>query len=103
MFLGGFPEQVSSEKQRIGGGLSQHLLIAHGNMYKIVWYVIPIFIHYIPPIPLQADGTASPCVATELLEALPDGDERPEQEQIAKNCAGVAYVGACVRIFCRFA
>ena len=55
---------------------------------------------------LQVDGTASPCVTTDLLEALPEGDKRAEQEQIAKNCAGVAYVGSCIylylNLFCVF-
>jgi hypothetical protein len=28
-----------------------------------------------------------------LLEGLPEGETRAEKEQIAKNCAGVAFVG----------
>jgi hypothetical protein len=36
-----------------------------------------------------------PCISTELLEELPEGEKRAEQEQIAKNIAGVAYIGTC--------
>ena len=36
-----------------------------------------------------------PCISTELLEELPEGERRAEQEQIAKNIAAVAYIGTC--------
>ncbi|KIM72092.1 hypothetical protein PILCRDRAFT_829992 [Piloderma croceum F 1598] len=39
------------------------------------------------------DGTAVPCITTKLLEELPEGDERAEQEQISKHVAAVAYIG----------
>jgi hypothetical protein len=67
----------------------------------MVWYVLPILTMFKLPTLLQLDGTASPCVTTELLEGLPDGDKRAEQEQIAKNCAGVAYVGTHMLLYFR--
>jgi cytochrome P450 len=39
------------------------------------------------------DGSAAPSVSAVLLEGLPEGEARAEKEQIAKNCAGVAFVG----------
>jgi len=38
------------------------------------------------------NGTATPCLATEVLERLRDGDKLVEQERIAKNCAGIVYL-----------
>ena len=61
------------------------------------------FVSVIPEIPRlpQLHGTAVPCVATDLLEGLSEGDKRSEQEQIAKNCAAVAFFGTCVRFVLR--
>lgn len=41
----------------------------------------------------KLDGSAAPSVSVVLLEGLPEGETRAEKEQIAKNCAGVAFVG----------
>lgn len=41
----------------------------------------------------KLDGSAAPSVSAVLLEELPEGEARAEKEQIAKNCAGVAFVG----------
>lgn len=51
------------------------------------------------PTLLQLNGTAVPCVATELLDSLPEGNEWAEQEKVAKNCAASAYAGKCVFFF----
>jgi len=62
-------------------------------------YVIVVsFFSEIPTL-LQSKGTAVPCVATELLDALPAGDKWAEQEQIAKGCAASAYAGVYVSFF----
>jgi len=58
-----------------------------------------LFISFNPEILIlpQLNGTIVPCVSIELLRGLPEGDRRPEQERIAKNCVAVAFFGACVR------
>jgi len=43
----------------------------------------------------KAKGTATPSVATTLIESLPDKSDprRAEEDTIARNIAAVAYVG----------
>ncbi|KAJ3560891.1 hypothetical protein NP233_g10541 [Leucocoprinus birnbaumii] len=43
-----------------------------------------------------AEGTASPCIATNLMERLPDvgAIDRPDAEQVARNVCAVTYAGA---------
>jgi hypothetical protein len=41
----------------------------------------------------KLDGSAGPSVSAALLEELPNGDAGAEKEEIAKNCAGVAFTG----------
>jgi hypothetical protein len=60
-------------------------------------YVLVISVALRLPTLPQLDGTAVECVATDLLEGLPTGEERPEQEQIAKGCVAAAYMGPCIR------
>ncbi|KAL4263371.1 cytochrome P450 family protein [Pleurotus pulmonarius] len=38
-------------------------------------------------------GTAVPCIAATMLENLPQGKNRAEEEEIARNCAAVSYAG----------
>ncbi|KAG9220037.1 hypothetical protein CCMSSC00406_0007897 [Pleurotus cornucopiae] len=38
-------------------------------------------------------GTAVPCIAASMLEILPQGEKRAEEEEIARNCAAVSYAG----------
>ncbi|KAF9492128.1 cytochrome P450 [Pleurotus eryngii] len=38
-------------------------------------------------------GTAVPCISTSMLEFLPQGENRAEEEEIARNCAVVSYAG----------
>ena len=39
----------------------------------------------------QNDGTAQQCIAADMIEQLPDGPNRHEELEIARNSASMAY------------
>ena len=69
--------------------VEEQLVGDHHDLFECSWVHTNIF---------QQKGKAGPSVAASLIERLPDENDpqRPMDERLARDVAGVSYVGVCL-------